>query len=85
MEAAMFENMMIELVLSVCSLAMPEALRCQERHLTFVVEDAPFSEITPFQCMKFGLPEIAKYLEGHPNQQVERWKCRKVTRRQVPV
>jgi hypothetical protein len=81
----MFQALMIEIVMSVCSMAMPESLRCQERHLTFVIEDAHSSEITPFQCMKFGLPEIAKYLEGHPNHHVERWKCRRVTRKQVPV
>jgi len=59
---------MIEIVLSVCMVLEPE--RCKDVQLTYMAEN-----VTPFQCMRYGQPEIAKWLESNPKWAVTRWKC----------
>jgi hypothetical protein len=59
---------MIEIVLAVCMIQEPA--RCKDVHLTYMAEN-----VTPFQCMRYGQPEIAKWLESNPNWAVTRWKC----------
>jgi hypothetical protein len=59
---------MIEIVLAVCSIHEPA--RCKDVHLTYVAEN-----VTPYQCIRYGQPEIAKWLERNPKWAITRWKC----------
>jgi len=59
---------MLELVLSVCHVADPS--RCKDVHLNFAEEN-----VTPYQCLMHGQPEIAKWVEFHPDWQVAKWSC----------
>lgn len=59
---------MIALVMSVCLIGEPS--RCKEVSLTFDADNA-----TPMQCNLFGQPEIAKWINAHPNWRVEKWRC----------
>lgn len=59
---------MLVLALSVCLAQSPAT--CKDVHLTFVAENA-----TPFQCMHYGQPEIAKWHDRHPEWTVRRWRC----------
>lgn len=31
--------------------------------------------VTPWACMRYGQPEIAKWIETHPNWSVAKWRC----------
>lgn len=59
---------MIEIVVSVCLMSAPA--RCKDVTLSFEADN-----VTPFQCMMYGQPEIAKWTEEHPNWSVQRWSC----------
>ena len=59
---------LIEIVLDVCNIQDPS--RCKDVHLTYVAQN-----VTPFQCLYYGQPEIAKWVENNPNWVVTRWKC----------
>ncbi len=59
---------MIELIISVCMFAQPDV--CKDVHLTYSAEN-----MTPFQCLMRGQPEIAQWANGHPKWQVRRWRC----------
>jgi hypothetical protein len=65
-----WELIMIEIVLSVCMLADPA--KCKDVHLSYAAES---TNITPQQCMMNGQPEIAKWSEGNPNWQIQKWRC----------
>ena len=58
---------MIELILTVCTLAAAE--RCGETRLQFA------SEETPAQCAMNAPPYIAAWSEQHPGTRVVRWRC----------
>jgi hypothetical protein len=58
---------MIELILTVCALAVPN--QCAETRLPFV------SEETLMQCMMQAPPYIASWVEEHPASRVARWRC----------
>ena len=60
-------NAMIELILTVCTLAASE--RCSETHLRFV------SDATPAECIMQAPPYIAAWSEQHPGTRVARWRC----------
>jgi hypothetical protein len=62
------EKRMIEIVLSVCTIQEPA--RCKDVHLSYMAEN-----VTTSQCMRYGQPEIAKWLESNPKWSVARWKC----------
>jgi hypothetical protein len=62
------EKPMIEIVLAVCTIQEPA--RCKDVHLTYMAEN-----VTPYQCIRYGQPEIAKWLESNPKWAVTRWKC----------
>lgn len=59
---------MLVLALSVCLSASPA--ECKDVHLTFLADNA-----TPFQCMRMGQPEIAKWSLSHPKWTVKKWRC----------
>jgi len=58
---------MIELILTVCTLAAAE--RCSETRLQFA------SEETPAECAMNAPPYIAAWSEQHPGARVVRWRC----------
>jgi hypothetical protein len=62
------ENHMIEIVLAVCAIQQPA--QCKDVRLTYLAEN-----VTPAQCIRYGQPEIAKWLESNPKWGVMRWKC----------
>ena len=58
---------LVDLVLTVCSLANPTS--CRTEHLYFE------SRGSLFQCMILAPTEIAKWSESHPALKIMRWKC----------
>ena len=62
---------MIELILSVCMVGDPNV--CKDIHLTYSA-----ANLTPYQCLMRGQPEIAKWNEGNPNWQVQKYRCGRV-------
>ncbi len=58
---------LIELILTVCSLAQPAA--CEERHLSFV--DGGSLR----QCMVQAPPTLAEWSNSHPGRQIMKWRC----------
>ncbi|MGC9418173.1 hypothetical protein [Rhodovulum marinum] len=61
---------MIELVFVAClGMAQDAQGACEERSLIY-------TDITPMTCMMGAQPELAKWVETHPNWTVSRWKCR---------
>ncbi|WP_036262127.1 hypothetical protein [Methylocapsa aurea] len=58
---------LIELILTVCSLAQPSA--CEERQLSLIDQGSLM------QCMLQAPPKIAQWADGHPNSQVVKWRC----------
>ena len=59
---------MIELVISVCMLSQPE--HCKDVHLTYSDQN-----LTPYQCVMRGQPEMAKWIESHPKWRIHKWRC----------
>jgi hypothetical protein len=59
---------MMELVLIVCLHAAPE--RCEERSIGL------YPDMTAIACVMQGQPQIAGWIETHPEVRVERWSCR---------
>ena len=62
---------MIELILSVCMIGQPDV--CKDVHLTYSA-----ANLTPYQCLMRGQPEMAKWAEGHPKWQIQRYRCGRV-------
>jgi hypothetical protein len=58
---------MIELILTVCALAVPA--RCDEAKVQFV------SQESLMQCMMQAPPYIAAWADGHPSVRVASWRC----------
>jgi hypothetical protein len=58
---------LIELILTVCSLAQPAS--CEERHLSFVDGGSLM------QCMTQAPPTIAQWANNHPGRQIVKWRC----------
>jgi hypothetical protein len=44
-----------------------------------------FTDVTPMTCMIGAQPELAKWVEEHPNWKVSRWSCRYVDRSQMDI
>lgn len=69
---------MIELVVSVCLLGDPGT--CKDVHLTFAE-----ANMTPYQCMMQGQPQIAQWANGHPKWRVRKFHCARVVTAQVEL
>lgn len=69
---------MFELIISVCMITEPKS--CKDVHLTYVGEMA-----TPYQCMRYGQPEMAKWTLTHPGWSIRKWRCGRVdvTRKEI--
>lgn len=61
---------MIELLFVACLSTAPD--QCQERSLIF-------TDVTPMQCLMGAQPELAKWVAGHPNQEIKTWRCKAVS------
>ena len=59
---------MIEIVFLACSILHGAA--CKEEKLSFMAE-----RVSMFECFLYGQTEMAKWVEGHPNWSVNRWRC----------
>lgn len=59
---------LIELTMTICSIL--HGASCRTETLTYMAES-----VTPFACMRYGQPEIAKWAETHPNWSVAKWRC----------
>jgi len=66
---------MIELVFVAC---FSVSNSCEERSMVF-------TDVTPMTCMIGAQPELAKWVEEHPNWKVSRWSCRYVDRSQKDI
>lgn len=61
---------MLELLVSVCLISDPT--QCKDVNLVYTDE-----ALTPMQCMMGAQPEIAKWIEAHPQWTLKRWTCQK--------
>lgn len=61
---------MLELLVSVCLISDPS--RCKDVSLVYSAEN-----LTPMQCLLGAQPEIAKWVEAHPQWAPRRWTCQK--------
>lgn len=61
---------MIELLFVACLAGAPDD--CEERSLLF-------TDVSPMQCLMGAQPELAKWVETHPNQQIRSWRCQVVS------
>lgn len=61
---------MIELAFVVCLRAAPA--QCEERHLAYVENTSMMS------CLMTAQPQLASWIESHPEQQIARWRCQPV-------
>ena len=61
---------MIELLFVTClSATAPQGDSFRERSLVF-------TDLSPMTCMMGAQPQLAKWVEEHPGQQIKSWKCR---------
>ena len=58
---------MIEILLSVCLISDPND--CKDVRLT------DMGEVTPYMCMFKGQVAAARWIEGHPEWKLAKWKC----------
>lgn len=61
---------MIDIVASVCLLAVPDA--CGEVRLPL---DGEYKAMTPHQCMHMGQVALVKWFEENPGFRLEKFKC----------
>ncbi len=59
---------MIELILTVCTIAAPS--HCDERRLQFVNQGESL-----MQCAMWAPPTLAQWCEEHPGNRIARWRC----------
>lgn len=59
---------MIELLVVVCLSAAPD--RCEERSVGL------YPDLSLLTCVMQGQPEIAAWIDRHPELRVQRWTCR---------
>ncbi|TCO71685.1 hypothetical protein [Rhodovulum euryhalinum] len=61
---------MIELVFVACFGITQQAPGvCEQRRLLY-------TEVTPLECVMGAEPELARWVETHPNWTIARWTCR---------
>ena len=62
---------MYELIISACMISSPQT--CKDIHLTYMDKIA-----TPFQCMRYGQPEMAKWSVTNPDWNIKKFRCGRV-------
>jgi hypothetical protein len=68
---------LIELILTVCSLAQPDV--CEDQHLQFIDQGSLK------QCMFHAQPTIAQWAGEHPGKQVVKWRCSTPKMEETPI
>jgi hypothetical protein len=58
---------LIEIVLTVCALALPD--QCEEQHIQFT------ANMSLNQCVMMAQPYIARWINEHPKWMAVRWRC----------
>jgi hypothetical protein len=66
---------MIELLFVTCLATAPD--NCRDRSLMYTEDTGLMA------CMLHGQAQIAKWAETHPGEQVQGWKCRHTSMREV--
>jgi len=61
---------MVELIFITCMAAAPD--ECNERRLIL-------GDVTPAVCQRLAQPELARWMENHPELDIRRWQCRRVS------
>ena len=61
---------MIELAFVVCLLRAPSL--CEERYIAFL------PEVSLMSCMIGAEPQLAEWIEAHPDRLIARWSCQPV-------
>lgn len=61
---------MIELLFVACMASSPDD--CQQQSLLY-------TDMSPMACMMAAQPELAKWIEAHPNFQIRNWRCKTVS------
>ena len=61
---------MIELLFVACMTAAPA--ECDERRLIL-------GDMTPMACQRLAQPELARWMEHHPELSIHRWQCRRMS------
>ncbi|WP_425074673.1 hypothetical protein [Sagittula sp. S175] len=63
---------MIELIFMTCMFgSQSQAASCHERSLLF-------TDVTPMMCMMGAQPQLAKWVNEHPGERIQSWKCQMV-------
>lgn len=61
---------MIEVLFVVCMAAAPA--ECDERRLVL-------GDVSPTACQFLAQPELARWMENHPELKIRRWQCQRVS------
>lgn len=61
---------MIELLFVACLTSSPQD--CREHSMLF-------HDVTPMACAMGAQPELAKWVNHHPNHQIKQWRCKMVS------
>lgn len=61
---------MVELLFITCMAAAPDD--CQERRLIL-------GDVSPTMCQHLAQPELARWMENHPELDIRRWECRSMS------
>lgn len=69
---------MIEIVFSACLIAFPAS--CKDIHLTYMAES-----VTPMQCMQYGQPHMAEWINVNPQWRIMRFRCEAVREGKVTI
>lgn len=69
---------MIELVFSACLIAAPAS--CKDVHLTYMAQS-----VTPLQCMLYGQPHMAEWINVNPQWRIMRFRCKAVRDGEVTI
>ena len=71
------DKTMIELIFVACMATAPHA--CEEKSLQFA------EQMTPMACMMGAQPQLAQWVEYHPQWTVSKWRCQYVDQRTVRI
>ncbi|MFO7759509.1 MAG: hypothetical protein R6V26_13725 [Roseovarius sp.] len=61
---------MIEVLFVVCMAAAPD--ECDERRIVL-------GEVSPTACQYLAQPELARWMEDHPELNIRHWQCQRVS------
>ena len=65
---------MIELLFVACLATSPQ--ECRENSLVF-------TDVTPMACLMGAQPQLAKWVNAHPNYTIRSWRCKTVNTAEI--